>query len=667
MPQVRIRGDPAPRFDEVSGNGLHAACRHSRGESRRSCTPVRGPAADFPRGLKVSSNGFGQAKAAAAGLLLALVAGVMTLAAAPALAQSASLTNVATVAPPAGTNDIDPDNDTGTATVTISAAGGYSFCAAPAGSATANAIYSIVNGVEIWRYEPGASADAMVPELALPTVGGNVNALMIDPVRDRLLFHASTGSMVWAYDAGNGGWYQALASGLPSSDFPRAGMAPDGVGYLVAGGASPVVYRLTANATGFGYSAQNIGNLQYDFAPTNLSSGDLAFDADGFGWIAAGQDLYRIDFSTPGSPQATRQTRPLLNGQPSTIQWAGVAFGDDGRLYVANNSAPSQYFAFDQATGILTPQAPTGASGSRDLASCAFPAIAEPELSVEKTLAEVNGQPYVAGSAVAPGDVLSYAITISNAGGAAGTLFSGDVAETLPANTSYVAAGNDFTCAGTACTNTSALNVPANGSAGLRFVVQIDDPLPSAVSSIANAVTFPNGHIDCAAAGNDCEETTPLGPVTSIAKTSSPASGTTVSPGDTIGYTLTVTVANAATNDAITLTDTLGAGLTLDGALPAGCSAAGQVVTCVLAAGAAVGTHAFDYSATVDADATGAVGNVVVATTPPGGTDPEPECTACETEHPVVPASIAVAKSADPASGSEVAPGETIAYTLTVT
>src|SRR5690606_8547019 len=138
--------------------------------------------------------------------------------------------------------------------------------------------------------------------------------------------------------------------------------------------------------------------------------------------------------------------------------------------------------------------------------------------------------------------------------------------------------------------------------------------------------------IDCTATGNDCEELTPLGPATSVAKASNPASGAAVGAGDMIDYTLTVTVANAATTEAITLVDTLGAGLTLSGALPAGCTASGQVVTCVLAAGAAVGTHEFEYSATVDGDATGTVGNAVVPSTPPGG-DPDPDCTSCETEH----------------------------------
>ena len=598
-------------------------------------------------------------------MVLALVAGFCGLTAPPARAQAASVTNTATIAAPDGTSDTNPSNNTDSATVAIAAAANYSFCTAPGGGATSNAVYNIVNGVQVWRYEPGAGADAVVPELALPTVSGNVNALMVDPVNDRLLFHATTGSMLWAYDADNGGWYQALPAGIPNGDLPRAGIGPDGVGYLIGSGSSPVVYRLTANATGFGYGVQQIGNLQYDVPPTNTGSGDLAFDGEGFGWIATGQDLYRIDFSAPGNPLAVRQTRPLLGGQPSTIQWAGIAYGDDGRLYFANNNSPSQYYAYDPATGALTPSAPTGAGGARDLASCAFPILAEPELSVEKTLAQVNGQPYVDGAAVVPGDVLTYAITIENTGGAAGTLFGGDVAETVPANTTDVATGNDFTCTGTACTNTSAVNLPANGSAVLDFVVQIDDPVPAGVSGIANAVTFPNDSIDCTAAGNDCEETTPLGPATSVAKSSDPASGTAVSAGDTIAYTLTVTVANTATTEDITLTDTLGDGLTLAGALPAGCSASGQVVSCVLAAGATVGPHTCAYGARVDADGLGWVGKVGVPTTPPGGS-PDPECTSCETEHPLT-SSATVAKTSNPASGAAVAVGQMIAYTLTVT
>src|SRR5690606_41144759 len=89
------------------------------------------------------------------------------------------------------------------------------------------------------------------------------------------------------------------------------------------------------------------------------------------------------------------------------------------------------------------------------------------------------------------------------------------------------------------------------------------------------------------------------------------------------------TVANAATTADEVLVDTLGDGLT-PGAMPAGCVASGQTVTCVLSAGAAVGTYAFVYTAMVDADADTTVDNSVV---PGSGI-----CGTCSTSNPLPPA-----------------------------
>ena len=630
------------------------------GANAHSCAS----AAESPRGLQVGSNSFRQVGATVVGVMLALTAGLAGLTSTPVHAQSTTVTNVATVAAPAGNDDANPGNNTATAVVTVGpAANPYSFCAAPHGSASSNAIYSIVNGVGIARYEPGAGGDAGVPVLSSP-VAGDLNALMVDRANDRLLFHKN--GELWAYDADNGGWYVA-ASGAPlNQNFPRGAFDASGTGYLVTGGTTPSVVRLQSSGT-FTYSATSLGNLTYNIPPEGSnSSGDIAFDGAGNAWLLVGRDLYIIDF---GTMVATRQTRPLLGGVPPNFDFAGIAFADDGSLYLANNAGGggSAYYRYDFATGALTQTAATTANASRDLASCAFPAPATPDLSVAKTLAQVNGTAYTGGPVVA-GDTLTYAITISNTGAAVGTLYPNDIVETVPANTAYVATGNTFSAAaapGPGYTIGSAVNVPAGGNAVLNFVVQVDNPVPAGVTNIANAVTFPNGTIDCAATGNDCSEQTPLGPTTSVAKTSNPPSGTAVGVGDTIQYTLTVTVANAATTEAITLTDTLGAGQTLSGALPASCTASGQVLTCVLAAGATVGTHTFVYSATVDADATGSVGNVVVPTTPPGG-DPDPTCTTCTTTHPLTPRT-SVAKTSNPASGTAVGAGDTIQYTLTVT
>ncbi|WP_407353725.1 isopeptide-forming domain-containing fimbrial protein [Luteimonas sp. R10] len=594
--------------------------------------------------------------------LLALLA-TLCLAVAPVPPAHAQerVVNTATVAPPDGVTDRNPDNNAATDDDPVSAAV-VDFC--PAG---ANTVFSIVNGVNIYRYEPGAGADVLVPELALP-VSGNVNGMMVDPVRNRLLFVqrvTSTTTVLWAYDAANGGWYEARTPfPFASPDFPRAGMTPDGIGYMIAGGtATPQVWRVTADGA-FGYTVALAGTLTFDIEPTDLGSGDIAFDGDGNGWLSAGQDLYRFD---PNTLQATRQTQPLLNGIASTINWAGVAFGADGTLYVANSGSiagePATYYAYDPATGILTEQVAATSGASRDLASCAFPVLAEPELSVAKTLAEVNGVAYAPGAPVQAGDVLTYAIAISNAGGSVGTLFEGDVVETLPAGTTFVAAGNDFTCTGSDCPNDATFNIPANDAVTLAFVVQVDGPTPSGVDSIDNAVTV-NG-IDCTAPGNDCDETTPLAPAIAVVKTADPGDGTQVQPGETITYTLTTTVGGGATTAVFSVTDTLGAGLSFGQVTNQGDYTCSGELACSLPIGTPQGTYAVTYTATVDADATGTVGNSVAITG--NGGDPEPVCTTCSTQHTIAPPAISTVKSANPADGSEVQPGQTITYTLTTT
>src|SRR5690606_6162126 len=130
-------------------------------------------------------------------------------------------------------------------------------------------------------------------------------------------------------------------------------------------------------------------------------------------------------------------------------------------------------------------------------------------------------------------------------------------------------------------------------------------------------------------------------------------------------YTLTVTVANSSTTQALTLVDTLGADLTFGAVTDTGAFTCSGALDCVLPAGTAVGTYAITYTATVDNDATGTVSNNVAASNPAGG-DPDPICTSCTTEHDIVPAATTVTKTANPASGTTVLPGATITYTLTV-
>ncbi|MET0288886.1 MAG: Ig-like domain-containing protein [Pseudoxanthomonas sp.] len=382
---------------------------------------------------------------------------------------------------------------------------------------SADNIYSIVNG-GIYRHTPGAASD--VRETALDfTAVGNTNGLMLDAARDRLLFVSrptGTTTQLW-YRGTSGPWVTQAAFASP--DFPRAGMNQQGVGYLVAGGTTtPAVWTVQYDGGTGGYIAQPTGTMRYSEGPTDVGSGDIAFDAQGNGWLVAGADLYRIDFSndTPASTDqfiAQRQTRPLLNGAPVAFSWAGVAFSGDGSLYLGRNTATGTvYYSYDTGSGAITPRASSTGGGSRDLTSCSFPSLATPQLAVTKALATVNGAPYIGGASVNPGDTLAYTILINNTGGAVATLFPGDVQETLPQNTTVVPAGNSFTCSGGSCGNAQAVNVPANGSVTLTFLASVNAPLPEGATSIRNGVSVAGvAPVDCTAAGNTCTVDTPVG------------------------------------------------------------------------------------------------------------------------------------------------------------
>ena len=407
-------------------------------------------------------------------------------------------------------------------------------------------IFGVVNGAGFRRFVPGTSTDETVGEIAI-SLPGNPDGLMVDAARNRLLFHTSangSGGEVWAYDASNGGWYQTGA--VIVADLPRAGMTRNGVGYLVTPvtGRTARMYRLDPAGT-FGYTAGAPTTLTYDIAPSDMGSGDIAFDQDGTGWLVTGADLYRVDVN---SGTATLQQR--FTGAPSGAVYAGAAFGADGKLYVVVD-ATGAYYAMDLATGTMTPAGTSsqtsGSDRGRDLASCSFPLIEPPQLQVNKVLSTVNGQ--TPGTSVAPGDVLEYDIRINHiAGSQAATLFAGDVVESVPANTTFLPSGSDFTCTAALCSNSNALTITARGSSTLRFRVKVATTIPSAATAIRNDVAVGGSTpVDCAAAGNDCEETTPLTLTPGLTSTkaltlvNSATPTATVAVGDVLTYTVAAT------------------------------------------------------------------------------------------------------------------------------
>ncbi len=168
--------------------------------------------------------------------------------------------------------------------------------------------------------------------------------------------------------------------------------------------------------------------------------------------------------------------------------------------------------------------------------------------------------------------------------------------------------------------------------AGLLLLALLSWHTPGhAQTVVQNAASIqpPSGQADANPGDNNATVNVQVYAAT-VAKSGSPANDIPVAPGDTIGFTVTVTVTGNPTAADTVFTDTLSAGLTLvAGSLPAGCSGSGQAALCTLLAGSAPGTYTWSYQATVNADAIGTVSNTVT-----GGQG----CTAaasCTVTHPV--------------------------------
>ena len=275
-----------------------------------------------------------------------------------------------------------------------------------------------------------------------------------------------------------------------------------------------------------------------------------------------------------------------------------------------------------------------------------IPLAQSASLGLAKTVTSTG--PYALGSTIA------YQIVATNTGTT--TLTNVSISDALlgaltctPAQPATLAPNATLTCTG------SYTVVMADVIAGNVH----NQAMASGTDPGSNPVTAPPAEVD-----------TPIAaPSVSVAKTSNPATGTTVTAGQLITYTLTATVTDAALTTNLVLTDTLSAGqsfgsVTVPGAYTANVSGAPTLVF-TLPAGTVPGTYAVSYTATVNANASGSVGNSVVAT---GGGPTPPSCTTCTTTHPLNP-NVSVVKALTNESGTVVGiaePGETLTYTITL-
>jgi uncharacterized repeat protein (TIGR01451 family) len=248
-----------------------------------------------------------------------------------------------------------------------------------------------------------------------------------------------------------------------------------------------------------------------------------------------------------------------------------------------------------------------------------------PDLRIIKTAAPAS---FTVGSNA------TFTLAVSNIGQLAtsGTVTVEDI---LPAGLTFVSAvGTGWTCSGTSSVSCTRSNALAAGSAYPNIVITVT-PTPPATPSITNTSSVSGGGDVSPANNSSTVNVTVVGvPDLSIDKSHTG----NFTRGTNENYTLEVSnVGSAATSAAVTVTDTLPAGLTFVSGTGTGwnaCTAAGQVVSCVrlLANPIASGATAPAITLTVDVGA-GTASAITNRARVSGGGEPAPNLVACDGSH----------------------------------
>jgi fimbrial isopeptide formation D2 family protein/uncharacterized repeat protein (TIGR01451 family) len=367
----------------------------------------------------------------------------------------------------------------------------------------------------------------------------------------------------------------------------------------------------------------------------------------------------------------------LEPGQNVVITYSVTVDADAGGETIRNSASGTATPLFPQDPS--DPESPTtpGTPIVPPTTSTEHP-VNEPGFTLSKTVDPASG------TAVDPGQVLTYTLTGTNTGQTAlnpvaivddlskvlahGSL-SGDAVATIGG-----AAAAPVETVGDELRWTGALAV--GQSVTITYAVTVGaGAVGTVVENSATGTATPPGGAVITPPPVTTENPVNL-PGFSVSKSADPASGTAVDPGATITYTITGVNTGETALDSVEIVDDL-AGVLAHAELDGGPTAtvAGSPVSAPSVTDAQLSwvgdlqvgeTVTITYSVTVAADAGGAViaNSVTGSATPPGGVPPI-ETPPATTEHPVNQPGFEVVKTADPASGSRVDPGSVITYTVT--
>lgn len=370
-------------------------------------------------------------------------------------------------------------------------------------------------------------------------------------------------------------------------------------------------------------------------------------------------------------------TGSLEPGENVVITYSVTVDGNAGGETITNT-----------VTGEATPLVPTDPSDPESPTTPGTP-IVPPTVITEHPVNEAGFEfsktaDPAAGTALDPGDVVTYTLTGVNTGETA--LDSVEIVDDLsnvadhasldgaPVATIVGGAAAPVVVDGDELSWTGALAV--GQTVTITYSVTVGpDAAGELLENSATAIAMPPGG----------EEITPP-PVTtsnpvnepgfSVSKSAAPAAGTAIDPGAVVTYTVTGVNTGETALDPVAILDDLSGVLDdaefnddavalVDGAPAAAPALAGETLswTGALEVGETV---TITYSVTVNGDAGGETleNSVTGSATPPGGVPPI-ETPPAVTVNPINEPGFELVKTADPASGTRVDPGSVITYTVT--
>src|SRR5690625_3682566 len=407
--------------------------------------------------------------------------------------------------------------------------------------------------------------------------------------------------------------------------------------------------------------------LSYTVTVTNPGPGDYTQSAP----ATLTDDLTEVlDDATWNNDAIVTPSQGDLDFNQPELTWSGpLAAGESVEITYSVTYMGGGDSVLTNTACVPASDVPAGA------APCAEVTVPGADISVTKSSTPESG------TTVNAGEEVTYTLTFTNAGAAAGAVNYEDVLSNVldDATLEQEPAASDpaltvsaidpatgrFTITGT---------LDAKQSVTVSYSVRVNPEDQRGDNVLANFVVAPGEDppSECAP-GQPCTEH-PI-PLVTVAKSSTPDSGTDVSAGDEVTYTLTFS--NSGTADGAVAFDDVIAGVLDDATLVSGpTSSASALVASEVSDGrfSVSGTLAPEQvvtvSYTVEVNQDGdrgdnVLGNFVV----PVGEDPPADCepgnTLC-TEHSV-PGDVVVAKSVDPDSGSDVVPGQELTYSLSFT